>query len=273
MVTQNFAIGDIQGCLKELKALLKAIQYDKHAHRLWLCGDLVNRGPDSLGVIEFIRDLPVEPRIVLGNHDLHLLAMASGVKDTRAKDNFYDVLDSPDCDDHCHWLRQQKLVHHDSNLGYTMVHAGIAPAWSIADAVQYSNEVERVLQGDDEGAHHYFEKMYGSKPSQWSEDLTGMKRLRLITNICTRMRYCYEDGSLDLKDKSPPGFQHEDLIPWFKVAKRKAKKDNILFGHWASLQGRANTKHVYALDTGCVWGGSLTAMRLEDEAFYAVPAH
>lgn len=272
MVTQHFAIGDIQGCLDELKALLKLIQFDPHVHKLWLCGDLVNRGPDSLGVIEFLRDLPIKPVIVLGNHDLHLLAMASGVKEPRGKDNLFDILDSTECDDHCNWLRQQKLVHHDPELSFTMAHAGIAPVWTIADACKYAAEVEQVLKSDDDVAFDFFANMYGSKPKTWRTDLEGHKRLRLITNYCTRMRFCYDDGSLELKTKSEPGKQEPDLFPWFTIANRKAVNNKIIFGHWASLGGQANTKNIYALDTGCVWGGALTAMRLEDEQRFSVPA-
>lgn len=271
MITQHFAVGDIQGCLVEFNALLKAIQFDPHQHQLWLCGDLINRGPNSLGVIRMIRDLPISPVIVLGNHDLHFLAVWSGEKPLKeGRDTFHDILDSPECNEICEWYLRWPLVHHDASLGFTLAHAGIAPMWGIDEAVAYSKEVERVLRSPTE-RHELFANMYGNKPKLWQDNLAGVERLRVITNYCTRMRFCKEDGGLELKCKVPPGHQPNDLMPWFKVPGRKAHADKIIFGHWASLWGRANTTNIYALDTGCVWGGELTAMRLEDEMLFSVP--
>lgn len=270
MITQHFAIGDLQGCLTEFDALLAKIQYDRHQHRLWLCGDLINRGPDSIGVIRRIQELPVEPVIVLGNHDLHFLAVHSGAKPMKASDTFDDMLDSPDSDAICDWLASQKLVYHDSNFGFTMAHAGIAPMWSIEQAQAFGREVEAVLNSNQRD--ELFNNMYGNKPAKWSDDLASWDRLRVIINYCTRMRYCDADGTLALKCKVPPGFQPDNLMPWYQVPNRPAAQDKIIIGHWASLWGKANTPNIYALDTGCVWGGELTAMRLEDEQLFSVPA-
>ena len=264
----HYAIGDIQGCLHPLQRLLQRIAFNPQEDKLWLAGDLVNRGPESLKTLRFLYHLRNCCHIVLGNHDLHLLAVAAGYRQPSPGDTLQDILQAPDRDTLLEWLRQQPLIHHDAQLGYTMVHAGIPPQWSIAKALALAAEVEAALQGPD--IHHFFNSMYGNQPSLWDKNLKQQERWRLITNSFTRMRFCTAKGELELQTKAkvntaPPGYR-----PWFAHPKRKAAKDKIIFGHWAALEGKADQEKVFALDTGCVWGGELTAMRLEDQRRFAV---
>jgi bis(5'-nucleosyl)-tetraphosphatase (symmetrical) len=257
----TWAIGDIQGCLEALERLLQKIRFDARHDTLWLVGDLVNRGPDSLGVLRRLHALRDNCRIVLGNHDLHLLAVAAGVDTLRRKDTFGDVLNASDAGTLLHWLQQQPLLHFDARLGAVMTHAGIPPQWSLFDAQRLAHEVESVLRHGD--AVSYFRAMYGNEPAGWHESLAGSTRLRVITNYFTRMRFIDESGALDLVSKeglgsAPPGFS-----PWFAAPQRRTGSTRIVFGHWAALQGRADAAGICALDTGCVWGGTLTAMNLE----------
>jgi bis(5'-nucleosyl)-tetraphosphatase (symmetrical) len=204
--------------------------------------------------------------MVLGNHDLHLLAMAYGVARKRPGDTLDAILKATDCMELMDWLRQQPLLHYDRH--YAMVHAGLAPTWNMAQAVKLAQEVEKVLQSSM--PEHFLAHMYGNQPDYWSEALSGMERLRCITNYLTRMRYCYADGRLDLAHKEIVHAKSSALIPWFAVPKRANAEIKIIFGHWAALNGKADAVNVYALDTGCVWGNCLTAMRLEDEARFSV---
>jgi len=263
----TYAIGDIQGCYTELLALLKLIQFDPNRDQLWFAGDLINRGPDSLAVLRFIKSLTPAPIVTLGNHDLYFLAVASGaIPHRKNKDTFDDILQADDCEELCAWLRNQKLFHHDQ--GFTLVHAGIPPQWDLATSQRLAHEVEEVLQGDR--AIEFFAHMHGNEPSLWDETLTGWKRLRLIINYLTRMRFCNEEGRLELYCKSTLGSQPQGYHPWFDIPSRLTQNDKILFGHWASLRGEVDVRNVYALDTGCVWGGKLSAFRLEDERFFSV---
>lgn len=269
----TYAIGDVQGCYRELRALLRRLRFKPDRDVLWFTGDLVNRGPDSLRVLRFVRSLDSGALTVLGNHDLHLLACSlAGRPRPRRKDTFHDVLCARDRDRLLDWLRQQRLVHHDPQLGYTMVHAGILPAWTLREARERASEVEACLKGAR--CSRFLERMYGDLPKRWSEDLTGWPRLRFITNALTRMRFCARDGAINMRDKGPPGSQAWDLLPWFAVPKRRTRRSRIIFGHWATLHlvGAAVHEHgVVGLDTGCVWGRELTAMRLEDGAIFRVP--
>lgn len=263
----TYAIGDIQGCLEPLQCLLKKIQFNPINDKLWLAGDLINRGPDTLATLRYLYQLRDSITVVLGNHDLHFLAVYYGLRKRNKNDTLDELLIAPDCADLVYWLRQQKLVHHDPVSGFTMVHAGIPPQWDLSEALSYSREVESVLRSDK--VEEFLANMYGNFPSRWDEALAGTDRLRLITNYFTRMRFCSADGELELQtkesaDSAPPGFS-----PWFSFLRRKTRNQKILFGHWAALEGRSGVSHVYALDTGCVWGGSLTALRLEDECRFS----
>ncbi len=261
----TWAIGDIQGCHAELLALLKRIEFDRASDRLWFTGDLVNRGPESLATLRFVRDLGEAAVTVLGNHDLHLLAVAYGHSDAKSRDTFHDILDAPDCRDLMNWLRQQPLAMHDETLGWLMTHAGIPPEWTGDDALRHAREVENILKGDD--PDQLLTDMYGNQPDRWTDSLSGMPRWRYIINAFTRMRYCHADGRLDFHEKGPPGSQPDGLLPWFDVPGRCSAGEKIVFGHWSSL-GQIGTGDpaVVALDTGCLWGGKLTALRLDADS-------
>jgi len=257
----TYAIGDIQGCHTELQHLLEHINFDPAGDTLWFVGDLVNRGPDSLAVLRFVKSLGDRAISVLGNHDLHTLAVAHGHLKYHRNDNIDDVLRAEDCDDLMHWLRHLPLLHHDAELDFTMLHAGLPPQWDLATARSCAGEVEAVLQGPD--YVHFLENMYGNEPDCWDESLDGIERLRFITNCFSRLRYCNPQGKLALEEKGKPGKQPPGLLPWFDVPGRKSIDTRIVFGHWSTL-GTVESDTVYAIDTGCLWGGTLTALQLEN---------
>lgn len=263
----SYAIGDIQGCLNELHHLLEHISFDPAEDRLWFVGDLVNRGPDSCGVLRFIMGLGDRAIVVLGNHDLHLLAVAEGHMKYAKHDNLQDVIGAEDSAELLHWLRHLPLIHHDESLGLSMIHAGLPPQWDLATARTCAKEVESVLQGPD--YVHFLEHMYGNLPDIWDEGLEGIERLRFITNCFSRLRYCDEHGRMALDEKGPPGSQPVDYRPWFEIEDRRSRNDTIIFGHWSSL-GFVDRDNVYGLDTGCLWGDSLTALRLEDRQTFSI---
>lgn len=257
-----YAIGDLQGCLAPLKRLLDRLRFDPASDRLWFCGDLVNRGPDSLDALRFVRGLGETALTVLGNHDLHLLALAwDPARSPRGKDTLDGVLAAPDREELLEWLRRRPLVHHDATLGWTLVHAGLPPQWGLAEAQATAAELQGVLGGP--GFAAFLGRMYGDGPDRWSPDLQGAGRLRYIVNAFTRMRYCRADGSLDLEEKGPPEQAPAGLVPWFRVPGRRSRSLKLVFGHWSSL-GYVAESGVWGLDTGCVWGGRLTALRLDD---------
>lgn len=264
----TYAIGDVQGCFIELQSLLNKIEFNESKDTLWFTGDLVNRGPQSLEVLRFVKSLGNKQVSVLGNHDLTLLSIAYGVRETHAGNTLDEILAAPDREELINWLRHLPLIHHDASLGYTMAHAGIAPAWSLQQAISLSQEIEQELQSDD--PHIYLERMYGNDPELWEDSLMGMPRLRCITNYFTRMRFCHGDGRLDLTYKGQIAGKPDYLVPWFDVVGRKNKSLKIIFGHWAALNGKADVPNVYPLDTGCIWGNCLTAMRLEDGVRFSV---
>lgn len=266
----NYAIGDVQGCFTVLQRLLDRIQFDASKDKLWFCGDLVNRGPQSLETLRFIKKLGDHHPVVLGNHDLHLLALSYGAHAGAKDDTLQDILTAPDRDELVAWLRQKPLLHHDKQLGFTMVHAGLAASWDLFTAIRLAHEVETVIQSKK--AADFFQHMYGNEPSQWHESLQGWDRLRCITNYFTRLRFCHRDGSLELNTKGTLDKASEDLIPWFAVTPRANAPMKIIFGHWAALGGITNVENTFALDTGCVWGRQLTAMRLEDGERMSVEA-
>lgn len=263
----HYAIGDVQGCYDDLLRLLDAISFSPAHDTLWFTGDLVNRGPKSLATLRYVKSLGERAVTVLGNHDLHLLAVAHGASNPRPRDTFADVLAAEDCAELLRWLRERPLLHHDAALGYTLIHAGLPPEWDIDTARRCAAEVERVLRSEQ--AAHFFTHMYGNQPDRWDEDLHGWPRLRFITNALTRLRYCERDGRLALAYKGAPGGQPGSQLPWFALPQRRSKAMKIIFGHWSTL-GRCDEDGVFGLDTGCVWGGRLTAMRLDDEKGFSV---
>ena len=264
----TYAVGDIQGCFEPLQQLLTQVAFNPDLDRLWLAGDLVNRGPASLEVLRFVKNLDRSAQIVLGNHDLHFLAVAEGVRKASRSDTLDQLIAAPDLPELMAWLRAQPLLHRDKSLGYTMVHAGIPPMWSVKKAEKRAREVEAVLQSGD--YRRFLKAMYGNEPSGWRKGLKGMKRLRVITNYFTRMRFCDADGNLDLDNKSAPNAVTLGYAPWFALLNRKTAEDQVLFGHWAALEGHSSHPNAIALDTGCVWGGCLTMMRLEDRQRFQV---
>jgi bis(5'-nucleosyl)-tetraphosphatase (symmetrical) len=263
----TYAIGDIQGCLEPLQCLLKKIAFNPAKDKLWLAGDLINRGPNTLATLRYLYKLRDSITIVLGNHDLHFIAVYYGQRKQGKNDTLSELLRAPDCADLVYWLRQQKLVHHDSELAFTMVHAGIPPQWNLPEALARAAEVEVVLQSD--APEEFLAGMYGNSPSRWNYDLVGIERLRVITNYFTRMRFCSASGELELQTKESADAAPAGFSPWFSFLNRKMRSDKIIFGHWAALEGNTKTNNIYALDTGCVWGGSLTALCLEDETYFS----
>lgn len=260
----TYAIGDIQGCDDELAQLLDLLEFDPAVDTLWLVGDLVNRGPKSLAAVRRIRSLGDAAVVVLGNHDLHLLATAYAGAPRKSKDTFDDVLNAPDRDELLAWLRERPLLHHDERVGYTMLHAGLPPQWDLATAQQCARELEAALR-DDAACKELFSNMYGDRPNRWSDDLSGVDRLRFITNCLTRLRFCRPDGTLELKHKGTIAQAPADVLPWFRAPNRKSRGLRIVCGHWSALDYHAEDG-VLSIDTGCVWGRRLCAVRLDAEA-------
>jgi bis(5'-nucleosyl)-tetraphosphatase (symmetrical) len=254
-----YAIGDLQGCLDALQRLLERLRFDPGGDTLWFTGDLVNRGPASLATLRFVKALGPRAIAVLGNHDLHLLAVAAGTERFRKRDTLVEILRAPDRDELLAWLRTRPLLHDDAALGCVLVHAGLLPQWDLADARRLAREAEAVIAGD---AAEFFRHMYGDLPDHWREDLRGHERLRVIVNAFTRMRYCDSEGNMDLRYKEPPGLQPPDLLPWFQVPGRRSVGVRVVFGHWSAL-GQYRGDNVIALDSGCVWGRTLSALRLD----------
>ena len=260
-----YAIGDIQGCHDALRRLLDIVHFDPPRDTVWFVGDLVNRGPQSLETLRFIIGLGNSAVTVLGNHDLHLLVAASGYTKQYPGDTLSDILDAHDRDELLHWLRQQKLMHADSRYGYAMVHAGLLPQWSIEKALTLAAEVEAVLRGND--PDDFLRPLYGNKPGAWHDDLKGDERLRVIVNAMTRMRLCTADGEMEFSHKLAPVNMPAGYMPWYDVPGRASSGTTVLFGHWASL-GVLLRADVIGLDSGCVWGRKLTALRLDDRRVF-----
>jgi bis(5'-nucleosyl)-tetraphosphatase (symmetrical) len=255
----RYAIGDIQGCAHELRTLLERIGFSPDRDELWLVGDLVNRGPRSLETLRYVRALGESAVTVLGNHDLHLLALAIADRPSRRGDTLEEVLSAPDRDALIEWLINRPLAHFDAARGDLLVHAGLVPQWSVSQTLSLAREVESALRRDPSA---FLEQMYGDRPDRWSEELSGTARLRFIVNVLTRLRMCTTDGRVDLKLTGPPDRAEREFHPWFEVAGRASRDARIIFGHWSAL-GYVNAHGVIGLDTGCVWGGALTAKRLD----------
>lgn len=263
----TYAIGDIQGCYEPLQCLLERIAFNPELDKLWLVGDLINRGPDSLATLRFLYSIRSAVEFVLGNHDLHFIAVAYGLRKKSQNDTLDALLNAPDRQLLIDWLIQGKLLHTDERLGFTMVHAGIPPIWNLHQAQSHAREVEAVLQS--RYCHDYLASMYGNTPNRWKNKLIGLDRLRLITNYFTRMRFCTNEGELELDTKESAAAAPLGFAPWFAHPERKTRDNKIIFGHWAALEGKAAAPNVFALDTGCVWGGSLSALRLEDQQLFS----
>jgi bis(5'-nucleosyl)-tetraphosphatase (symmetrical) len=255
-----WAIGDVQGCHRELRELLRAIAFDRRRDMLWFVGDLVNRGPDSLGVLRFVRGLGRRAVVVLGNHDFHLLALAHGAARPREDDTLDAVLAAPDRDALLTWLRQRPLLHWDDGLGIGMVHAGLAPQWDFAQARALAGEVEAVLRGPEHAA--LYPALYGDEPPAWRDNLAGPARLRVIVNFMARVRFVDAAGAYLPDPKGAPEEASPGVIPWYAAPGRRSAGTRLVFGHWSAL-GYRELGDVTALDSGCVWGGKLTAVRLD----------
>jgi bis(5'-nucleosyl)-tetraphosphatase (symmetrical) len=261
-----YAVGDIQGCHDELRRLLDLVQFSPDSDRLWCVGDMVNRGPLSLETLRFLRSLGPAFTGVLGNHDLHFLALVCGAFSSGKTSSLRSLLDAPDCGELFEWVRGLPLAHRekvDTTTGrctFLMVHAGIAPGWKMKQALRLGREVEAALQGKD--YRQFLADMYGNKPDQWDDALEGSKRLRVITNVLTRIRFCTPEGRMDFSvkteaDTAPPGH-----VPWFTLQPPREHK-KLLFGHWAMLDGKTSRDDIVGLDTGCVWGRAMTLFRLD----------
>ncbi|HEU4670807.1 MAG TPA: symmetrical bis(5'-nucleosyl)-tetraphosphatase [Dyella sp.] len=260
----TYAIGDVQGCYPELQRLLDKLRFDPAQDHLWFCGDLVNRGGQSLETLRFIHGLRERTVVTLGNHDLSLLAIAQRKPDAQARVNpeLREVLFADDAPVLFEWLRSQKLLHHDEQLGWTMVHAGLAPGWTLRQAQRSAQEIERELTSPRHP--RLLRNLFGNRPAAWSSRLQGIERMRASINTLTRMRYCDIHGRIDFEGKGVPGTQKPGMYPWFEVPGMRRRETRIVCGHWSAL-GRFAGLGVYAIDTGCVWGGQLTALRLDAE--------
>lgn len=265
----TYAIGDIQGCYAELVRLLDYLGFSSSRDRLWFVGDLVNRGPDSLAVLRFVKSLGEQAITVLGNHDLHLVMQSAGYGKASGEDTLGEVLSAPDRDDLMAWLRSRPLFHVEDDCA--MVHAGLLPQWDVVRAQALSDEASAALTGP--GFRDFLANMWGSEPTSWRDDLAGWDRLRVVVNAMTRMRFCTADGVMEFRApgaKGPPDRGPAGCLPWFAVPGRRSADHMLICGHWSAL-GFRHERNLLALDSGCLWGGSLTAVRLEDRRVYQLP--
>ena len=264
----TYVVGDLQGCLSPLLRLLEQCKFQPESgDRVWFAGDLVNRGQESLATLRFIKQLGDAATCVLGNHDLHLLAAAAGHGRKHRSDTLDEILTAHDSEDLINWLRQQPLAYADArHPNVLMVHAGVLPQWSARQTLALAQEVQTVLGGDD--WQNFMAVLYGNKPGVWEDSLSGADRLRVIVNALTRLRFCTLSGEMDFKSKDNAGTAPDGFMPWFDVPQRASADTRILFGHWSTL-GLTVRQDVVGLDTGCVWGGCLTALRLEDNALFS----
>ena len=265
----TYAVGDIQGCFDPLRRLLDELRFDPDNDTLWVAGDMVNRGPDSLQTLRYLKSLEDRCIAVLGNHDLHLLAVACGLRNQKGSDTLDDILAAPDRDELLDWLRHRPFIHHDIERNITMVHAGIPPIWSVEKALKKSRKLEAALQGEQ--YQKILKKLFKSdQPRRWHKELGPWKKLRLTANYFTRMRFCDASGLLNLDNKTSMASPNE--APWFSFPESPCYRNTIIFGHWAALEGHSGRKNIHALDTGCVWGRELTALNLDTFERTSVPA-
>lgn len=262
----NLLVGDVHGCYDELMLLLEKAAFSPSTDTLWLTGDLVARGPNSLEVLRFVKSLGQQARIVLGNHDLHLLAIYAGISKNKPKNHLQPLLDAPDCDELMKWLRCQPIMQIDEELKLIMVHAGVSPQWDLATAKKCARDLEAILSSDSYA--FFLNAMYGDLPDSWSESLQGVDRLRYSSNVFTRMRFCDADGRLNMYCKESPKEAPSFLKPWFMLPSSITAEYSVAFGHWAALNGKGTPENIYGLDTGCCWGGKLTAVRWEDKTYF-----
>lgn len=258
----TYLIGDVQGCFSALKNLLQKVQYSPSTDTLYLLGDLVNRGPDSLSVLRYCREHEGSIHVVLGNHDLHLLATAHGIRAPGKRDTLNGILDSPECADLLEWLAQQPLARHITSTqgqDLLLVHAGVLPSWTLQDTLLYADEVQTQLRSPQRG--DFLRTMYGNLPNRWDDALQGPERWRVVVNALTRLRFCTADGTMDFDSSESADAAPAGLQPWFTCPDRRTSKITVAFGHWSTL-GLRNEKKLIALDTGCVWGGCLSALEI-----------
>jgi bis(5'-nucleosyl)-tetraphosphatase (symmetrical) len=262
----TYAIGDVQGCYDALIELLDKVGFNATRDRLWLVGDLVNRGPQSLEVLRYVKGLGAAATVVLGNHDLHLIMRADGHGRASKEDTLDAVLAAPDCGELMSWLRGRLMFHHEGE--YAMVHAGLLPQWPVSRAAELGAEVQAALLATN--YIDFLAHMWGSEPAAWNENLLGWDRLRVIVNAMTRMRFCTAEGAMEFRAKGPPGNAPSGFMPWFAAPARASSTHTVICGHWSAL-GFHQEKKLLALDSGCLWGGSLTAVRLEDRRVFQLP--
>lgn len=262
----TYAVGDIQGCFEEFHRLLRLVDFAPGRDRLWLVGDLVNRGPGSLEALRLVKSLGNAAITVLGNHDLHLLTVAAGHTRLHRRDTLRPILEAPDREELLAWLRTRPLIHAEGS--FVLVHAGLIPGWTVAEALERAGEVQAALAGPlhDE----LLRVLYGNEPD-WADELSGWARLRAIVNVCTRLRFCSPDGRMEFDEKRGAEHAPEGYAPWFKIPERRSATHTLICGHWSSLELRLEPR-VWMLDSGCLWGGPLTAIRLEDGAVFQVPS-
>ncbi|MDT9587070.1 MAG: bis(5'-nucleosyl)-tetraphosphatase (symmetrical) ApaH [Candidatus Arsenophonus melophagi] len=266
----TYLIGDIHGCYRELRALLKQVKFEPKKDILWLTGDLIARGPDSLKVLRYIKQLGTSAKIVLGNHDLNLIGVYAKIFHDTPKNKLKQLLNAPDVNELVNWLRFQPLLQVDNKKKIIMAHAGITPQWDLATAQMCAQEVETILHSDNYPL--FIDTMYGPVTNNWSPNLKGLSRLRFNINVLTRMRYCFPDGKLNMAWKNKPESTPFYLKPWFNLPRQIPQEYSIIFGHWASIEGKGTPHGIYGLDTGCCWGGKLTLLCWEDKKYFFQPA-
>ena len=270
----TYAIGDLQGCFAELQDLLYEINFDEGNDCLWFAGDIINRGPESLACLMFVKQLGDKARMVLGNHDLHLFGVQQGIRKAHKSDTFDEILAAENSHELIQWLLHQPLLLHEPELDFTLVHAGLPPQWSLIEAMQAADEVKHLLSS--QSVHEFLPDMYGNQPDMWSNHLTGHEHFRYVINCFTRMRYVDNEGRLDFSSKKAPGSAGNGLTPWYAHPQRQTRQHKLAFGHWSTVTLGTDKNfsqwNVYPLDTGCLWGGELSALRLEDERWFSVPS-
>ncbi|MXP51132.1 bis(5'-nucleosyl)-tetraphosphatase (symmetrical) ApaH [Pantoea sp. SoEX] len=263
----TYLVGDIHGCYKELRTLLNKVDFNPQNDTLWLTGDLVSRGPNSLNVLRYIKSIDHCVKLVLGNHDLNLLSIYAGINNAKPKYNLTKLLKSEDIDDLINWLRCKPLIQIDEQKKIIMSHAGITPQWNLKTAKKCASEIEKILSSDMYSS--FLSSIYGNMPNNWSEELKGLARLRFITNAFTRMRYCFNNGQLEMFSKNIIESSNMPIKPWFDIKNKISDDYTIIFGHWSALKGKGTPKNIIGLDTGCCWGGNLTLLHWEEKKYWS----